>query len=181
MTCSLIAALISFAACAQKKTKFSSINMAGIVAGKSGSYQTLQSVNGLNYKEWFAGIGAGIDYYKYKSIPVFFDLRTSVAKTNFFVFADLGYNFPSHNKPGKEIYYYNTYNFSGGFYNETGAGFKVKLTRRSHLLFTSGYSYKKLNNKVGVINPCLIAPCPIEYSTYEYGYGRVVFKAGVSL
>ncbi len=177
----LIVIPVSHVAFAQEKAKFNSINMAGIVAGKSGAYHALQTINGINYREWFAGIGTGIDYYRYKSVPLFLDVRTSVAKSSLFVYADLGYNYPMHNKPGKEIYYYINYHFTGGVYNEVGAGYSIKLSHKSKLLFTSGYSYKKINNKVGLLNPCLVAPCPIEYNTYSYGYGRVVFRAGVSL
>ena len=182
LTCSyLIAVLISLTVSAQEKLKFTSINMGGFVVGESESNGLIQTINGVTYKKLFTGIGVGIDYYKSKTIPLFIDIRTSIAKTNFFVFADPGYNFPSKNKPDEKVAYYNTYDFFGGFYAELGVGYKMRLTRKSSLLFSSGYSYKELNNKAGVVNPCLVGPCPVNYTTYKYGYGRILFKAGVSL
>lgn len=178
-TC-LIDALISLAVSAQEKTKFTSINMGGFAVGESRSMGLIQTVNGVTHRKSFAGIGVGIDYYKQKTIPLFIDIRTSIPKTNLIVFADPGYNLPYKNKPDEKVSYYNTYDFFGGFYSEFGVGYKLRVARKSHLLFTSGYSYKELNNKTGVINPCLVGPCPVNYTTYKYGYGRVLFKAGVS-
>ena len=42
-----------------------------------------------------------------------------------------------------------------------------------------GYSYKEINNKVAVTEECFAAPCNVDYSSYKYGNGRVVLKAGV--
>lgn len=175
-----VALLICSSVWAQDKINFNSINIAGIARGKSGSYGVLQTVNGIKYREWFLGIGAGIDYYRNTTIPLFADLRTFIRKTGAFVFGDLGYNFPHHNEPGKNVAYYSSYDFLGGSYSELGLGYKFKLVRKSYLLFSTGYSYKKLSLKTGVINPCLVGPCPVDYSMYKYGYGRVVFKAGIS-
>ena len=182
MTCLwLITTLISLTAPAQEKIRFNSISMVGLAAGETGNSALIQTINGISFKNWFAGIGLGIDYYKNKTIPLFFDLRVPIGKTNFFVFADPGYNFPFKNKPDEKVSFYDTYQFSGGFYSELGIGYKMRVSGKNYLLFTSGYSYKKLNNKVGVINPCLIGPCPVDYSTYEYGYSRILLKAGVHL
>ena len=181
LVCSyIIAALISLNVYAQK-IKFNSTSMVGLAVGENGNAGILQILNGVNYKKSFTGIGVGIDYYKHKTIPLFIDIRTSIAKTNLFVFADPGYNFPFKNKPDEKVSFYNTYHFSGGFYSELGIGYKMKMTRKSSLLLSSGYSYKEINNKTAVIIPCFAAPCPVDYTTYKYGYGRVLFKAGVSL
>ena len=177
----LIFALIYTTASAQEKIKFSSINMGGLAVGENGNSILIQTLNGITYKKSFAGIGVGIDYYKNKTIPLFVDIRTSIGKTNLFVFVDPGYNFPFRNKPDEKVYYYNTYDFSGGFYGEFGVGYKMRLTGKSNLLFTSGYGYKQVNNKIGVTTQCLVGPCPVDYSTYKYDYQRILFKAGISL
>jgi hypothetical protein len=179
LLCCLAASIILLAGFAQNKIKFSSINMTGIAIGQGGNFGLAQTVNGIRYQKWFIGIGAGIDYYKNKTIQLFIDIRSSIAKTNLFAFADAGYNFSSKNKPDEKVLYYTTYDFFGGFYNELGVGYKVRLAGKSHLLFTSGYSYKELNNKTGVVNPCLVGPCPVDYSTYKYNYGRILFKTGI--
>ena len=67
-----------------------------------------------------------------------------------FFYGDIGYNFPMKNKPGKEVYYYNTYDFSGGIYTDFGIGFQLSLNKYSSLIFSLGHSYKKLQNKIGI-------------------------------
>ncbi len=72
--CCLVGALFSSSAYTQKsKVKFNSLNMFGVAAGESRPSGLFQTVNGVRYKNWFAGIGAGLDYYSYRTIPVFFE------------------------------------------------------------------------------------------------------------
>jgi len=176
----LVPLFIFFSASAQRgKLKFHSINAIGLSDGQSGGYLLLQTVNGLAFNKLFSGIGFGADYYHYKSYPLFMDARTYFGKKEKgFAYGNLGYNFSGKNKPGKEIYY-SSYDFTGGIYTDIGIGYKIKFTRNSSFLISTGYSYKEINNKVGVVNPCLVAPCPVDYSKYRYGTGRVVLKAGV--
>ena len=181
VTIFLLASFIYFSASAQEeKLKFHSINAVGLSDGQSGAYGLFQTVNGLSYKKWYSGIGFGADYYHYKSYPLFIDTRRYFGKNDKgFAYADLGYNFSGKNKPGKEIFYYNSYHFSNGIYSDIGIGYKMKFIGKSSFLISTGYSYKEINNKVGVVNPCLVGPCPVDYSNYKYGSGRVVLKAGV--
>jgi hypothetical protein len=177
----LLLFFLCFSTSAQKgRLKFHSINAVGVSNGEKGGHLLLQTVNGLAFKNWYSGIGVGADYYQYKSYPLFIDGRRYFGKNdNGFAYADLGYNLSGKNKPGKEVYYYSFYHFSGGIYTDIGIGYKIKLARNAALLFSTGYSYKEINNKVGVINECLVAPCPVDYSNYKYANGRVVLKAGV--
>ena len=167
---------------AQKQVKFNSINTGGIIFGQNGTYGLFQSVNGLEYQKWFAGLGAGYDYHYYKSVPFFIDARRYLGKENqLFLFADIGYNFPQDNKPGREIFSYTSYHFSGGVYTDIGAGYGIKFTRNTSILISGGYSYKKLRSKIGGFNPCLIPPCPESFSNYNYDFNRLLLKAGISL
>ena len=177
----LLSLFIIFSASAQKeKLKFHSINAVGLSNGQSGGYLLLQTVNGLEFKNWYSGIGFGADYYQYKSYPLFLDARKYFGKNDKgFAYADLGYNFAGKNKPGKEVYYYSSYHFTSGIYTDIGIGYKMKFIRKSSFLISTGYSYKEMNNTVGVVNPCLVAPCTVDYSNYKYGNGRIVLKAGV--
>lgn len=177
----LLSLCIGFSTSAQKeKLQFHSINSVGISDGQSGKYLLLQTVNGLAFKNWFSGIGFGADYYHYKSYPLFIDGRRYFGKNDKgFAYADLGYNFSGKNKPGKEIYYYTSYHFTSGIYTDFGVGYKIKFTGKSSFLINAGYSYKEINDKVAGVNECLFAPCPVDYSNYKYGNGRVVLKAGV--
>ena len=162
-----------------KKIEFHSINSIGLVIGEKGSDMILQSVNGIAYRNLYSGIGFGLDDYNYNSYPLFFDQRVFFdKKRNAFVYGDIGYNLSGKNKPGKEIYY-NSYHFSGGIYSDFGIGYKIKFIRKSFFTISTGFTYKEINNKIGIVNQCLIAPCPVDYSNYRYGNSRVVLKAGV--
>jgi len=175
----LLASCLYLPLLAQEKVLFKSINTVGLSDGEGGANFLMQSVNGLSLKKWFTGIGFGADYYGYTSYPLFLDARRHFGNRKGFAYADLGYNISGKNKPGKEVYYYNSYHFSSGVYSDIGVGYTIKFTKGSSFIFCAGYSYKEINNKVGITTECLVAPCPVDYSTYKYGNGRVVLKAGV--
>lgn len=85
---------------AQQKTKtcpwqFHSINNVGLLEGQTGSAFQLQSINGMQYKSWYAGIGLGLDFYRYRTIPLFLDIRKEFGSgsNKFFAYADGGVNF----------------------------------------------------------------------------------------
>lgn len=177
----IIASLVSLAAPAQKKSsQFHSINQGGIVVGESEVNGAFQTVNGIQFSNWFAAAGIGVDYYRYRSMPLFFDARRHLGKEKEgFVYADLGYNFPLENKPGKEIDYYNSYYFTGGFYTDLGIGFRVPLHKKSFFLFSFGYTNKRMAIKT-LSDICgIIGPCWVDYSKYEYNLNRVMLKAGL--
>jgi hypothetical protein len=176
----LIAICLGIPGLAQKtNVQFHSINSVGLTNGQSGGHMLLQTVNGVIYNSWFAGIGFGIDYYPYRSLPLFADLRKYVgASKDAFAYVDLGYNLDANNKPGKDVFY-STYHYSSGLYSDFGIGYSMKINRRSSLLVSTGFSYKNITNHITVAEECLVAPCPVDYSKYQYGNGRVSLKAGI--
>ncbi len=172
--------LISFSASAQKnKIHFRSINQFAIVGGESHVNSAFQTVNGIKFSNCFSGIGIGIDNYRYKTLPLFIDCRWYFGDDkNGFIYGDIGYNFPMKDKPGKEIPYYSTYHFTGGIYTDIGLGYEILLCKKSSMLFSLGYSYKKMNAKIG--SECRTSSCPADYnSIYEFGFNRMVLKAGL--
>ena len=54
-----------------EKKFFSSQISAGMVEGEQNTNLHIELLNGLRYKTWFAGIGTGLDYYYYRTIPVY--------------------------------------------------------------------------------------------------------------
>lgn len=164
----------------QAKPRFQSINTAGFAFGQSEPQLILQTINGVSFSKGFAGVGLGIDYYDYKTLPLFIDGRWFFGdEKKGFIYGDIGYNFPLKNKPGKEVGYYNTYDFSGGIYTGIGIGYKAHLFKKSSLLFSLGYSYKQLQTKIGITLAC-VGCQPFLYD-YKFGYGRMVLKAGLLL
>jgi len=135
---------------AQQKTvtgiwQFHSINNVGLLEGQTGSAFQLQSINGMQYRSWFAGIGLGLDFYRYRTIPLFIDFRKEFGGSvnKFFAYADGGINFCWLTDNEKTMYLPDE-QFSAGFYTDLGLGYKIGLGRNNHLLLSIGYSLKKL-------------------------------------
>ena len=79
--------------------KFQAIGAVGLAMGESRIKPLIQFSAGKTYKGFFLGGGTGMDFYKFKSIPLFADLRYSVgSKRSAFVYNKDGYNFPIDNK-----------------------------------------------------------------------------------
>jgi hypothetical protein len=96
---------LAFGNCAnaqKKRLKFSSINQVGILKGSSDQTYQFQTINGVKYQTWFAGVGVGLEEYYLKTIPLFVDVRKSLFldKASPFVYANLGASFPI-DKDGK--------------------------------------------------------------------------------
>ena len=167
---------------AQEKLKFTSTNYAGLlISGTKNSFQ-LQTINGLRYKEFSAGIGVGMDNYYYKSIPVFLHLTRKISIKNFspFIYTDIGFNLPEDRKAEEE--FWETSYYSKGLYFDLGIGYSLPLYKKMSMTFALGYSQKHLEEKRerrymgwpgGVIHDL-----PTEY--YSYAFRRISLKAGLS-
>lgn len=179
--CSFIAIVTFATSIAQsKKLKFNSINTGGIIIGQTASYGMFQTVNGLLYQKWYAGIGAGYDHHYYRSIPLFVDARRYLGKeNNGFLYADIGYNFPVKNKPGEEVSFYTSYHFTGGLYTDIGVGYRINFGKNTALLISGGYSYKNIRNRIRATSSCINPPCTENFSNYTYDFNRLLLKAGI--
>ena len=163
----------------QKGVTFHSINSGGLIIGAKGNSALIQTVNGFSYQTFFLGLGTGIDYYKYNTIPLFADIRKTFGRRNTgFVYGDLGINFSHHNKPGNEFGYFTSADFRNGLYTDIGLGYKTILIKKSFMIFTIGYSYKSLKSHTS-LNYC--ADCEENAYDYDLGFHRVFFKAGIEL
>ena len=125
--------------------RFHSINSVGLMEGETGSAFQLQTVNGAGYKSWFGGIGIGLDYYRYRTIPLFFDLRKEFGKSRnkVFVYADLGTNF-CWLTDNQKMSYRTEDDYHNGIYSDVGLGYKVLVGKNNGFLLSLGYSYKKI-------------------------------------
>lgn len=146
----LILCLMKMNTClAQQKTlskswSFQSMVNVGLLEGQTGSAFQLQTINGARYKSWFAGIGLGLDYYRVRTIPVFIDIRKEFGKDRdkFFIYVDGGINF-SWATDGEKSGYLPNEQFHNGFYTDMGLGYKTPVGKKSALLISLGYTYKK--------------------------------------
>ena len=164
---------------AQHKLALHSINLVGLQNGSSGSSLSLQSIASVSVKHSFAGIGAGLDLYKLRSIPLFVDLRQELGgkKRNLFLYGDVGYNLPWLTDEQKNLQQqFNNDNMKASLYYDAGFGYQIRF-QRDILLLSAGYSYKELKNRVGEY-ACPVMGCGVVEQTYRYRMPRIVVKAG---
>jgi hypothetical protein len=158
--------------------RFHSINQAGLLEGEKGGAFQLQTINGMQYKSWFAGLGFGLDYYRFRSLPLFIDLRKSFDP--FFVYLDGGIHFIWLSDKEKNDY---PGSFSKGFYGDLGGGYALKLSKKTVILFSAGYNYKRsLRTQKFSTEYCPFAgPCNANYNYIRSAYemSRFNIKAGI--
>lgn len=128
-----------------QKIKFNNITGVGITTGQSTGF-TAQTINGISYKSWSAGIGVGYDNYQFKNIPVFLDLRKyfGASKIKVFIYADGGISCPLYTSgmPRKQSGISDGYIMHPTFYAEPGAGIAFK-TGKTNFLLSVAYCRKE--------------------------------------
>ena len=163
--------------------RFHSINNVVLLEGQAGSALQLPTINGAQYKSWFAGVGIGLDYYRYRTIPLFLDVRKEFGKRSnkLFIYEDAGMNFYWERDTYAKQFPVDD-KFKNGFYGETGVGYKLKLNQRINLLFNAGYSYKNITEEgtYPYMYPILAGmEYPVE--KINYNLNRFVLQVGIEL
>jgi hypothetical protein len=158
---------------------FRSFIQAGLLEGQAGSGFQVQTINGLRYRSWFGGLGIGLDDYKFRGIPVFFDIRKSfpIREAEFFIYGDGGIHFvwPRDN----ENLFYEKNSYKNGFYCDIGFGFSFHVYHSTALLVSAGYSYKKVEDGYQQENCGPGSPCFMEKFRYDFDLNRLALKFGI--
>jgi hypothetical protein len=131
----------------QSAWKFRSCNYVGILSGEAGNYGQLQSINGLYKRVWFVGVGAGLDYYRFRSIPLFASVTRDLlsGKHGLYVTGDAGTNIPWYKRPSFGM----ASTFHAGLYWSGSLGYRFRISQKGQaLLLSVGYSYKELSEDV---------------------------------
>jgi hypothetical protein len=155
------------------KYKFTSINEMGLLAGESLPQIQLQTINGVSYKTYSAGIGLGMDDYYERTFPLFVDLRKRFYKkeTAPFLYGDVGYSFISKKSvTGWEM------DKKGAVYYGAGIGYEIATNSRVKAVFDVGYSYKRFSR---VIDNEPWRSSLHYFDTYDYSLNRISIKAGL--
>ena len=185
----IIICFIAFRLCAQVKESsarnakscscgFQSILQGGLLEGAAGPSWNLQTINGIYYKSWFAGIGAGLDFYTMRTIPLFIDARKDLFRKSRtpFLYADAGIHFDWLKSKEKPVWASSEYN--RGFYYDVGGGYKLSFGNRDALLLSVGYTMKTLREERVVMVQCFTSPCNPPKDHYNYTFSRLSFKVG---
>ena len=175
----MIAVLFPVMCYSQDKTKVSlhTIVSAGVAAGEGTAKPLAQVAAGFHYDRFFTGIGVGMDNYHFKSIPLFADWRMNFGnKQSIFVFANGGYNFSYGNKDNETHFFETSNRFYGGFYFDTGLGYRFRLSSSHRLLLSAGYSQKNITQEIGYSYPCFSPPCSVDTYKNHYNLSRITAK-----
>lgn len=111
--------------------------------------QSIQLSGGIQYKQLYAGLSAGIDYYKIRSVPLLAELRYGLdSRFTPFAFIHSGYNLAwalehQHAIPSGP-FSSNGSVFNNGLYAGGGIGCYVYKKGRDGILLSLGYNVKKL-------------------------------------
>jgi len=155
------------------KVKFTSINEIGILTGESSAELEIQSINGISYKGFLAGVGLGVDDYYERTFPLFVDFRKRLSKNEsaLFVYGDAGYSFI--NKKALTEWEMDR---KGGHYYAAGIGYEISTHGKLRAVLDVGYSYKRFSR---IIDNEPWRSSLHYFDTYDYSLNRISIKAGL--
>ena len=174
-------ALWAGAGLGQNPIKFRSTETVGLSSGSAGNCLQVQTVNGVSKGPWFVGLGAGLDYYRFRSVPLFLSVTRDLAvgkRDWLFLYVDGGTNLPWYKRPRGSLITPEgaaTSAFHSGEYWSGGLGYLWKLGEHSNkaVLLSVGYTVKKLSEyQTALGSGCPLAGvCPVTpASTFVYEY-----------
>ena len=186
-----VAVCISSAVFSQKaNVRYTGLFESGMV---NGSYETniaLSTSHGIKLKGWSAAIGTGIDYYRFRSVPVYLDVKRfiSLGKKEFFIQTSAGTNiaYPKQEQKISQKWWSSwwppqndTFSFSNGFYSKAAIGMVFNPKEKLKVSFTVGWSYKSLSqhNYELIFN----GSSGYEYSPRTTMYGMHRLYVGLSI
>jgi Lipid A 3-O-deacylase (PagL) len=161
----------------QQSLQFKTIVQGGLLAGSSGEAAALQAIHGVQWKNLYAGVGAGLDFYMQRGVPIFADFRYRFSKQrkSFFVYTDAGVHVPwIKNKEDRNILSQRT-----GLYTDVGIGFQLATKKADAFLFSAGYTYKHISEtQEGFSWQPWPQPAGQNDLHYDYHFNRIVLKFG---
>lgn len=167
---------------ASKKLKPRANAAMGIMGGENEYGPAYQIGAGLALDRFYLGAGGGYDGHKFKSYPIFGDLRMDIGKRRLiFGYVNAGYNF---SKKIKEDPFWGPETYSsqnGGFYFDGGAGFRIPIFKNQNIIVSAGYSQKKLSHVRKFQSFCIGGDCPDYEIEYRYVLNRITAKVSWEL
>jgi hypothetical protein len=163
-----------------QKASFQSLAQGGMLTGSSSVAGQVQTVHGVNYRGYFIGLGAGIDFYFQRSVPVFAELQKELRKSAYtpFVYAEAGHHFIWTKEPEEFAF---ESDHKGGLFYDLGLGYKFPVAKKLQLFFSGGYSLKRFSKVVNTMPWSSVWPPPPQsFQKYEYDLRRISIKTGLS-
>jgi hypothetical protein len=136
------------------KFKFHSVNSVALINGDNAVSVAFQTINGFQKGGWFAGAGIGLDYYLYRTVPLFADIRYEFGKkkNKFFLYGDAGVHFDwvqDYFYDDPTIWNGNRRNkFTNGLYTDAGVGLSAGMKNGNAFVLSLGYSGKVMDERI---------------------------------
>ena len=160
-------------------TGFHPVVQASLVNGSKGMSAALQAIAGFRLKPLYLGLGTGIDYYRFRTVPLFAALRKDIGRSPAFVYSDIGYHFDWLTDANKNRNQFNgTGNYDGGLYYDIGIGARLNKQSPDGFTLSAGYSAKRMKQHVQQYICGFVGPCSVYTETYKYNLGRIMIRAG---
>ena len=164
---------------ARLKPAFRSSFAVALINGSASTSFNVQTVHGILVNKSFVGLGAGIDYYSLRSVPVFLELRQEFGKgkKHFLVYGDGGYNIDWLTDKTKVMGWWQREPvYKGGWYYDFGIGYRI-LLKENALVLTTGYTYKEVQKIETYTNCSFGSPCFDETERFLYAMSRISVRA----
>jgi hypothetical protein len=141
---------------------------------------------GIEMKNISFGIGAGLEYYKMRTIPVFAEIRAAMGKNKkAFAYLNAGPNFmwPLESQYSMHWLYNTTYSrdkFTTGVYGDAGLGYTFHIEKTTDLLVSLGYSLKTIHQSYSESVYTEFPPYVLETRDrkLDYSLNRIVLHVG---
>jgi hypothetical protein len=162
----------------KRMLRFHSFNIVQVLRGSTTTSYAFNTVNGVQSGKFFGGIGAGLDYYYHKSVPLFLEARFDLLKrkSKLQVFGDGGLNFPFSSQNLK--FEFNTGKYkTGGLY---GGGIDYLIpVKKAAIIVGAAFSNKQIIHMVdnNTWNPFLNRMDNIPRKD-KYSLNRVAIRVG---
>lgn len=181
----LLLAFLTFSwvhsACGQNKISFHSQNYVGLLEGETGSAFQLQTINGIKAGSWTSGIGVGIDYYRFRTVPVFLSISRYMkpAGKSLYFSADGGLNFFWNKDAESTFGNVVTRSYRPSLYWAGGIGYRLALrNKKDAFLLNIGYSFKRFKEELQLLTFCTNPPCNPALETFDYRLKRLSVRLG---
>jgi hypothetical protein len=190
--CMMVLLLCSMQLLAQKPAKRSKLYIVpqlGLINGDRYVSGQVALVGGKEKDGWGIGIGAAVDYYKLRTLPVFVDVRKNITNADWpvFAYANFGVNIPAPLETQTRVYspWYNTSDsrYQAGLYTDLGLGYAMLNKKHRGFVMSIGFSSK--GNTEKYMETIYNDFPPYKANQYErklsYSFNRVILKLGFRL
>jgi len=186
--------LIFFATTALKaqskngKAGYYLIPQIALLNGDNSASAQVQLTGGIEKKGWDIGIGAAVDYYKIRTVPVFADLRTYFGKNrSLFSYLNIGIDLAWPLESQYSDYWRvgdnRSGSFNNGLYTDLGIGYAFHGKKNRGVVISLGYSTKTITEKFIDVIYRDFPPYGADYYQRELDYtlNRVALRFGIRL